>query len=596
MPRIATMALAAVTMALVPITAMAQTTAAPSVGVSHSATILPEDTFLHLTVPDAEAFCDRFTTTSGAGLYTGDETAALREKFMAFWGQGNSIVQGQIGLTVDEILENASGELAFAVTQAPGTPLSGVMIIGFEKEEIVNTLIEQIEGAYESQGGQISRASTGGVEIATAAVPDGEVDAEMLSMNYFVADNKWVIGTNRAILEKLVENWDGSARRSLANSDIYAEMLEKVDLGQDRAPAILMFADPISLVKEIGTLVSQLNPEAAMPIGMGMGFLPLTGLEGLLGVMQATDFNTVEGNDAISKQFVYVERPSQGVLKVFETKTRELAPPSWIPATAASYAALSWQVDGAYDEVERLVDNTMGQPGKTAAFLDQLRDMPNGPGIHVKEDILDQLEGTFRTVTVPGESGSISDLGGRQLFAMELARTHNMDEVLARISESANGELETRDFRGTTIYEFEMPAQTADGDFGTKVAGFAIAQEQIAFATDVTLLEEIIRGDAGDALANSEAFENATEGVPTEGVSFAYTDAAAAVKPIYEFAQKGGFDPMIRQSDEAAWVADLLADLPAFDEIEKYLGKTVGYGEKLDDGILTTTHYLPNDQ
>ena len=179
-------------------------------------------------------------------------------------------------------------------------------------------------------------------------------------------------------------------------------MLEKVDLDQNRAPAMLAYVDPIGLTKEVATLVTQINPEAAMPVGMAMGFLPLTGFEGLLGMIQTTDMATKEGYDGITKQYLYTEPPAQGLLKVFATKTRDQMPPAWVPASVATYAGLSWEVEGAYDEVERLVDNTMGQPGKTAEFLDQLRDMPGSPGIHIKEDVLDQLEGTFRTLTVPG--------------------------------------------------------------------------------------------------------------------------------------------------------------------------------------------------
>lgn len=592
MPRIATWAIAALTMAWAPLAGLAQPATAVADGVTHSASVLPEDTFIHITVPDADAFSDRYNESNGAGLFTGDEMAPLREKFLQVWGQANAVVQGQLGFTVDEILANAKGELAFAVTQAPGTTLGGVLFIGFEDEAIVDKLIEQVESAYEGQGGQITRVSTGGVEISTAAIPNGEIDAEMLSMNYFVHDSTWVIGTNRGILETIVENWDGDSRRTLANSEIYSDMLEKVNLGQNRAPAMLAFADPITLVKEVGTLVSQINPEAAMPVGMAIGFLPITGLEGLLGMMQATDFATTEGYDGISKQFVYCEKPVQGILKVFSAKTRDQTPPSWVPATAASYAGFSWAVEGAYNEVERLVDNTLGQPGLTAAKLDELRDMPGGPGIHIKEDILDQLEGTVRSVSIPGTTESVEELGGRQLFALELQRTHNMGEVLGRIADTTGGQLEERGFNGTTIYEFDMPTQSPNGEVGSKTAGIAVAQDHLMFATDVQLLEEVIRGDTGDALVDSDAYQTAVAKVPTEGVSLSYSNTSEALRPIYSFLQTGGFNEAIEQTEQGGLILSLIADLPPFDSIAKYFGSTVGYAVEDADGLLSTQIYF----
>ena len=204
MSRIAVMTLAVIAMTLAPAKGIAQTLTATASGVAPSASVLPEDTYFLMTVPDAETFSERFGQTRGSGLYTGSETEALREKFLAFWQQANAAAQGQLGFTADDILANAKGELAFAVAQADGK-LGGLLFIGFEDENIVDSLVEQVEAAYEGQGGEITRASVEGVEISTAAVPDGEVDPELLSMNYFVADNKWVIGTNRAVLEKVVE-------------------------------------------------------------------------------------------------------------------------------------------------------------------------------------------------------------------------------------------------------------------------------------------------------------------------------------------------------------------------------------------------------
>lgn len=586
----------AVISACLPMAVSAQNTLIGSrTGVSPSAAILPQDTYLHFSIPDVDEFNERFTSTTGAGLYTGDETAALREKFQAVWGQANGMAQQVLGFSADEILANADGELALAVTQAGGSPLSLVIIVGFDDQEIVDALVEKTETAYEQQGGEITRASTGGVEITTAAIPNADVDSEALSMNYFVADKKWVIGTNRAILEALVDNWDGTASRSLETNDIYADMLDKVDLGQNRAPAMIAFFDPIGLIKEVATLVSQIQPEMAMQAGMLPMFLPATGLEGLLGIMSATDFNTIGGDDGISKQFVMLDRPTRGILEVFALDSADQTPPSWVPANVGSYSSFKWKIDGAYDAIERLVDNTTGQPGKTAEFLDQIRDMPGGPGIHIKNDILDQLDGTIRTVAAPGETASLSDIGGRQLFAFGLNRTNNAEEVLDRLIESADGEVETRDFRGTTIYEIEMPNQMPDGTAVTKVAGFAIAQDSVVFGTDVTMVEDVIRGNVDQPLAGDADFQRASEGLPAETAALSYTNVGQSLDTIYEFLQSEELSDMIPDDGQTAMAKELLKDLPSFESIEKYFGLMIGHSVIDDDGLLTTQRYLSHE-
>lgn len=595
MPRVATLFLMAALTPALPTLCQAQATLDATRGVSASAAILPEDTFLHFSVPDVDAFCDRFAETNGAGLYTGDETAALREKFLAFWSQANAMAQGQLGVTADEILANADGEFALAVTQSAGTPLSLVIMIGFEDQAIVDGLLDKVEAAYSSQGGEITRASVGGVEISTAAVPDGQVDSEAFSMNWFVADNKWVIGTNRGILEAVIDNWDGQSTRSLATNEIYEDMLEKVDLGQGRAPAMIAFFDPINLISEIATTVSQVNPEAAMPAGMIQGFLPQTGLQGLLGIMSATDFATEEGYEAVSKQFVYVEQPARGILEVFALDSGDQTPPAWVPADVASYGSFSWKVDGAYEAVERLVDNTLGQPGKTAEFLDQLRDMPGGPGIHVKEDILDQLDGTVRTMSVPSKEVSLDKLNGSQLFAFELVRSHNVPEVLARVAESARGELESRDYRGTTIYEFEMPTQSPTGEFSTQVGGIAVAQDSLVFATDIELMESVIRGDSDASLADSPLYQKAVDGVPSSLAALGFNDLEATLSPLYQFVKSDQMSDLIPDDDSTALLKMLIQDLPDFDSIQQYFGTAVGFSETVDDGLITTNRYFSGE-
>ena len=171
-----------------------------------------------------------------------------------------------------------------------------------------------------------------------------------------------------------------------------------------------------------------------------------------------------------------------------------------------------------------------------------------------------------------------------------------MGEVLGRLADASNGQLESRDFRGTTIYEFEMPTQSPTGDFGTKVAGLSVAKDHFMFATEVELLEEVIRGDSGDSLVSSEKFKKAISGVPTDGFSLSYSNTSEVLKPIYSFVQSGGFNEMIEQNPQAAFALELIGDLPSFDSISQFFGTSVAYGVQDSDGILTTTIFYAGEE
>ena len=575
--------------------ASAQTVVAEKLSVNR----VPSRTYMHVSVPNVEAFRSRFRETDGAGLFSGPEMASLRDRFMEQYEKADEKVRDQLGASLSDLLNVATDEFAMAVTEPDGEDavLSFVMFVGFgENSETVDLLTGKIRDAYKSQGGEVETTDVDGVEIVNCFKEDADgPDPEKFSFNYFIADGMWVIGTNRTALESVIERWDGDNDDTLLQDDDFQDMMERVDLGLDRAPAIGAFLDPIGLLQSVGQTAGQVDPQAGQGVNMALGFLPLTGLQGLRSILSVSDFGDMDDDvQGLSKTFVKIDRPSTALLKVFELTEGEQTPPEWVSADVAAYQSFTWAVDDAYKAVEGLLDQFQGR-GATQRQLDDLRDAPGGPGLHIKDDVLDQMEGTIRSLSIPAKGTKTSDLtpqdlaklGGSQVFAIRLKRTHNMGEVIAKLAENQPGQLESRDFRGTTIYEFE-----ADSDDGAAVVGgVAVANEHLIIATDVTSLENIIRG-GGEGLAETDAYKKATDGFPSEAAAVSFNNGAAQLENIYELARNGAFDDMIRDaaddSDEVSAddVLGILRDLPAFADIKKYFGYNGSYTTVEDDGLL----------
>ena len=585
---VATIAAACLTAACLPADAFAQT----ATDTRTSASLFPARTTLFFSIPSVEEFRERFNETKGSGLLTGPETADLRQQFMEQYRKASQKIEEEIDLSLDQLLNVAKEEFSLGVTEPQDGPISLVLIIGVgSNTDTVDTIVGRIQDAYKSQGGSIETSNVDGVEIIQAVAADPDVPHEKFGFNYFIADGKWVIGTSVAALEAVIDRWDGDSDDTLAEEEQFTSMMERVELGRDRLPAMMSYVDPMELARSAAMAVSEADPQAGQGVNMALGFLPLTGLQNFRGISSATDFGggEVEGE---GKTFIKIDRPTNGLLEVFKFAEGDHAPPAWVSDQVAAYASFTWAIDDAYAAIEQTVDQFQGR-GATQRQLDQIRDMPGGPGLHIKDDVIDQLEGTVRTFTIPSEGTTtqnltpeqLANIGGSQVFALKLKRTHNMGEVLAKLAESQPGQLESRDFRGTTIYEFE-PANV-NGQ-AAMVGGVAIAEDHLMIATDVTMLEAVIRG-GGSPLADSSAYQRAVEDMPTDAASLGFNNPGAQLKGPYEMARNGAFDDLIRNADDdfpAEEVIAVLHDLPAFDSIVKYFGFAAGYTTIEDDGYL----------
>lgn len=577
---------ACLTAASLPTPAAAQTATAAKT----SAAVLPARTLLHFSIPSVDDLRERYNATKGSGLLTGPETADLREKFMAQYEQASAKLESEIGVGLDDILTVAEDEFSISVSEPDDGPLALLLFIGFgEDSSTVDALTDKIQDAYKSQGGTVDTADVGGVELVNAYDPNGDVDHEAFSFNYFIADGVWVIGTNKAALESVVERWGGDSDDTLASDEQFEEMMERVTPVEGRTPALMSYIDPLELARSAAGVVNQVEPQAGQGINMALGFLPLTGLQNLVAASSATDFGDLDdGVESLGKGFVKINKPTNGLLEVFKAVDGEQAPPSWVSDDAASYQSFTWAVEDAYNAIEQTIDQFQGR-GATQRQLDQIRDMPGGPGIDIKADVLDQLEGTVRTATYPNEGTTAQNLtpedlakiGGSQLFAVRLKRTHNLGETIGKVLENAPAEVETRDFRGTTIYEFDMDE--------AGVGGFAIANDHLLISTDVTVLEKVLR-EGGSPLAESDKFERATEDMPLDGAGLIYNDPAAQLRGPYEMARNGAFDDLLRENTDDDFpteeVLDIVHDLPAFADIAKYFGLGAAYTSVEDDGYL----------
>ncbi|MEO1997301.1 MAG: hypothetical protein ABGZ17_18695, partial [Planctomycetaceae bacterium] len=380
----------------------------------------------------------------------------------------------------------------------------------------------------------------------------------------FIRDTYFVLGSSVPAVQSLLVRWDGTHERTLSGNSTYAYVASKCATS-GRRPALIWYIDPINMV----TTALQMSGQNSVQASMFLGFLPTLGLNGFRGVGGSWDLATGDF-DSESRFFTYVDQPATGVMGLFQFPAADLTPPDWVPANASMYLQLNWDVAGAYKSVETLVDSFQGA-GALQGIIDGMANNPNGPQLHVKKDVIDLLSGRIVMVSDPTTDSDLQT--PRMLIAFGLAGgDEKMRAVMTKIGGTPGFPGETRDFRGTTIYELPTPASTF---------GMATNRGHLVVATDVSMLEQMIRGDV-DSLKESSDFQKIMQHVPDRISAITYQKPESQLRQVYDLLRSGAVP--IPNID--------LSILPEFDAVRKYLPTSGAYYVPDKNGALGVSFSL----
>ena len=550
--------------------------------VKSSTELLPPGVLLHARFTDVNEYRERLRNSPTYGLFTDESLADFRSQVVEKIDEVSEELQENTGLTLEDIFGMAEGEVAFALMQPPGESISAALFVDYgENQDTVDTILELLEAAAIDEGGEILSEDVDGTDLVTIIMSEEPgVPPEIASYNYMLRDNVWVMASTLEALQNINDRWDGGGLPTFAADDAtYQEVQDQLDLGTGRDPITTLYVNPVGILRSGITAFAQANPQGQQAM-MALGFFPVIGLDNLKAIGSAGDIDPDTGGN-VGRTFIRFDRNgAPGVFDLFSLAAADNTPPDFVAADATAYQSLQWQADKAYKAVSSLADQFAG-PGFIDRQLDQVAEMPDGPGIHPKEDVLDQITG--RLVAQNDLAGRGEQAMQRTLISLELTKDSTLPETIERlVSKEGGEEVEKRDFRGTTVYQFEMPSQNPADPNGTQTGGLAVAGGYLHLTTEIGLLEAALRG-IEDKLSGDERFLTKTQDVPKETLFLQYADGASQFEQVYELARSGTFD-------EATEDLELdFTELPPFKEIKKYFGKTVSYGTRLDNGVLIKT-------
>ena len=133
-----------------------------------------------------------------------------------------------------------------------------------------------------------------------------------------------------------------------------------------------------------------------------------------------------------------------------------------MPASVASYQSISWDLDHAFIALNELAN--MFQPGILDVLQQQLVGPNGGEPLKFKQDIFDPLGD--RITIISDFKKPIKEDSERMLLAVALEDTKAFQNTLNKLIALTGGQPKKREFQGTTIYDFEVPADAQPGANG----------------------------------------------------------------------------------------------------------------------------------
>lgn len=554
---------------------------------------LPKNTVAFVSFRDFSDFKAAWSKTVYGQLEKEESLAEFRADLEKQLGEASKQLEEQVGLSLSDLLAIPHGEIAAAGVLLPGGKLGGLLFLDFgDRQEAVQKLLDKAAESLEKQGIKRSEEEVEDIHFVVYKregddVDEGKKPGEVGA--YVLKDSSLVIGTNSAALKLVLSRWDGKHDRVLAENEVYRYIVDRCrDENSDTIPQLTWFLDPVTLVQAIIASV----PQQAAQLAMIAGALPVLGVDKFRGI--GGTFDMARGEyDLVSRSLVYMERPPQGVLNLFQFDAASQTPPKWLSAEWSGYTALNWNAGKAYAGVEGLVDMFQG-PGSLAHLVQQLADDERSGGIHLKKDVIDQLTGTVHFVEDDGDAKGSAAAGF--LAAIGVKNAAAARATLAKVARIPGLKLEEREFQGETVYEVASGGAADDdeeeGDEGNGGRfAVAVAESHVMVASNVRLLERVLRG-IGDreTLADSAAFKRIAGKFPSQTASIGFTRKDSSLSALYEMLKSGQGGNLLQGLELD------FSKLPAIDTLKKYMTSSGSFMEHDPRGLRITSFSLRNEE
>ncbi|MFG0266938.1 MAG: DUF3352 domain-containing protein [Rhodopirellula sp. JB055] len=540
----------------------------------------------------------------------------------------------ELGLTLDELRALPQGQLAIALLEGPppeeksdekkaddeeeeddaaiarrlrnkrrqqnSFAVAVMMDAGPNNQEMTD-LVNRLMDLAEKNRFIVQTEQIGSIELTRLVRQRGDGDV----IEWFEQDGFYVFGAGRTIAQSIAKKLNaegrdssrssGRSRRSDAtssdpetetlaqNADFIAVMSRSIG-AEAEIPQITFFVNPYGIAKRI--IARSGSAFFIAPIVQDLGIEKIRGIGGSL-------FRGGEIVESIGHMHVLIDPPRDGFFGVLRPEDVEVSPPDWVPADAASFTCVGWDIETAFENLGKIINRFAGEGSFEKNTEDEAKLRFD---LSLKEEVFPLMTGrvvTIQRYQLPANWNSMA-----RAIAIEVKDAKEAGKLLDKVKAKAPPQrMKPEVLRGKTAYfseqrQFDQP--------GVRVPenSVMLLGNWLLFCDSREVLLQVLRAEAGeiDRLADDADYVLLTSelGAKLEGETpflFQFNRDAESYRILYEMANseetaqsvenRGGDNPI------AGRVAELMRrdDWPEWEDLEKYFSVSGIFGYDEPGGI-----------
>ncbi len=527
--------------------------------------LLPDSTFLYVSVENVARTRERWDKSPLAALWKDEAMQAFLEKPRAKWAAWMEEIRKDEEFTPDDVLEVLAGQVAVAVVWPEGadepTPL--VLADIGENGEKVKELVAKMEKKGIESGERRDEEEFRGVKIVRYS-KGGEGDERRDSGAWFLDGRTFALAEKADTLKDLLARREHREEGTLASRELYRRTRGRLGA---RAGDFFLYLDAPNLLK--GLLDSEEIGEDEMRI---MGALGVTAIEAL-----ALEF-AIEPGGLAMRFFLPVKGPKAGVLKLLDGRNSALLPPRYAPADALTAGAWTLDVPALYEEARKVADRI--EEGTSAQMDAAFAQIKQVTGVDIPADLIASLGTEIAYHTRPPDPAAPpSPLGTRLAMSIQLKDRERFEAALEKLFGAFMPGMAAQDYLGVKLRVVPAP-------MGIQPA-FAVLPDRILFALAADDVKDVIAryGKETKGFLDREDVTKALAILPAQRFAVSVEDLPKSLATASSSLR--GAMSLLAASGDTRKIAEAVdfSLFPKAEILEKYIGMTVGCLVNEEDGV-----------
>ena len=469
-------------------------------------TLLPNTTRGFLSVTSVKTLEDHWNKTQ-LGQLAKDPVMKpfiddLRQQIDDRW----SDIHEKLGVTIEDLRQVAGGELALAAVQTTGgSPGIAILADVTGNQPKAKDLLARISKNLTGAKAKHQRIQVEGVSVDLFTLPPDEyltlpkeaaksskaaskspkakakpAEPRDRHILYCLKDNLLVGSSQREVIQGILARLGGKKAPSLVDAPSYRAVMKRCAEDAGKAvPQVRWYVQPLGYLEVVRAL--RVETQSARKGTNIVEFFKEQGFDAIEGLGGLVDFSA-DSCEVVHRTAVYAPGKHERSMKILSFPNRPnpgdakpqddpFKPQRWVPADIASYATFQFDVLGAFDNLDTLVDALFGkgEKGVWQDIVTQLEKEPNGPRINLRKELVEHLGS--RVTILTGCEVPITTTSERILIAVELKKDGEKPVADAVMKFYKNDkDMRRRKFEGHVIWESIPPEKGKSGIPDLKVS------------------------------------------------------------------------------------------------------------------------------